>query len=242
MPAPAEPHARPTETAIATADGSPLPAWVLGPEEGPRGGLVILPEVFGLNDDIRAVMRSYAADGYLALAPNILARGGAPSVDLPYSREGMAAANRLWEALSDDQVIADIAAAAAHIRSILGRDARVAGLGFCRGGWLVWRAAAALDPDGPRHLDGAIVYYGNRVHKYREEAPRCPAICHFGDQDPYIPVASVEEIRATRPEVSVHLYEGAGHGFNTEASKGYHPASAALARQRNAAFLATRIG
>jgi carboxymethylenebutenolidase len=120
-----------------------------------------------------------------------------------------------------------VAAAVAVVR----HSGRVGVVGYCWGGTLAYLAACELP------LAAAVVYYG-RVGEYLERKPRCPVLYHYGSEDRSIPPSEVERIRATQPAAPVHVYEGAGHGFNCEQRDSYDSAAAALARTRTLDFLA----
>jgi carboxymethylenebutenolidase len=123
--------------------------------------------------------------------------------------------------------LADVAAAV----NAAGEVGRVAVVGYCWGGTVAHVAASALD------IAAAVSYYGGGVAKMLDKRPRCPVLYHFGDRDHAIPLADVERIKATFPESVVHVYAGAGHGFNCDERASYSAKDAALAFERTLAFL-----
>lgn len=221
---------------LQAADGQSIPAYVAEPKGPPRGGIVVIQEIFGVNSHIRAVADGYAKDGYLAIAPAIFHRVK-PDVDLGYSPDDMSAGMALkaaTEALPAPGVMQDIQAAIRHVASA----GKVGIVGYCYGGLLSWRAACQLEG-----LSAAVPYYGGGVTTPDEIArkPRCPVMAHFGDQDKWISLESVEAFRKAHPEVEVHVY-GANHGFNCDQRGSWNAEAAGLARERTLAFFRKHVG
>ncbi len=218
---------------LTSADGCTLPAWEARPDAAPRGAVVVLQEIFGVNAHIRAVADRLAARGYLAVAPATFARVR-PDVDLGYGDEDMRTGRELKaavEALPAPGVLADIQAAIDHAAQASGRKVGV--VGFCWGGLLAWRAACLLEG-----LSAAVPYYGGGMTTAGEAArqPRVPVLAHFGERDHFIPVDGVQAFARAHPEVQVHLY-AADHGFNCDHRGSYDEAAAMAARDRTLAFL-----
>lgn len=221
---------------LRAADGQSIPAYVAQPQGQPRGGIVVIQEIFGVNSHIRSVADGYAADGYLAVAPAIFHRVK-PDVDLGYQADDMAAGQALkaaTEALPAPGVLQDLQAAIAHA----GQAGKVGIVGYCYGGLLAWRAACEL-----AGLSAAVPYYGGGVTTPDEtqRQPRVPVLAHFGDQDKWIPLDGVEAFRRAHPEVEVHVY-AANHGFNCDQRGSYDAAAAKLARERALAFFRKHVG
>jgi len=223
-------------TDIQAADGQSIPAYVAQPAGQPKGGIVVIQEIFGVNSHIRSVADGYAAQGYLAVAPAIFHRVR-PNVELGYTQDDMAAGMALKtaaEALPSPGVMQDIQAAIQHAA----QGGKVGIVGFCYGGLLTWRAACALDG-----LSAAVPYYGGGMTTPDEIArrPKVPVLAHFGDQDKHISVESVEAFRKAHPEVEVHLY-AADHGFNCDQRGSYNAEATKLAKERTLAFFAKHLG
>lgn len=221
---------------LQAADGQSIPAYVAEPKGQPRGGIVVIQEIFGVNSHIRGVADGYAKDGYLAIAPAIFHRVK-PDVDLGYSPDDMSAGMALkaaTEALPSPGVMQDIQAAIRQVASA----GKVGIVGYCYGGLLSWRAACQLDG-----LSAAVPYYGGGVTTPDEIArkPRCPVMAHFGDQDKWISLESVEAFRKAHPEVEVHVYS-ANHGFNCDQRGSWNAEAAKLARERTLAFFRQHVG
>lgn len=221
---------------LKAADGFSFPAYVASPAGKPRGGVVVLQEIFGVNSHIRSVADGYAADGYLAVAPSTFHRVK-PGVDLGYSPEDMTAGSALKaavEALPAPGVLQDIQAAIEHASSA----GKVGIVGYCYGGLLTWRSACLLDG-----LAAAVPYYGGGVTTQAEIArkPKVPVMAHFGDQDQWIPMDTVKAFEKAHPEVEVHVY-AANHGFNCDQRGSYNAGAATTARERALYFFGKHLG
>ena len=223
---------------LKAADGFVFPAYVAQPQGTPMGAVVVIQEIFGVNDHIRAVADGYAADGYLAVAPATFHRVQ-QGVELGYAENDMKAGFGLKtavEALPAPGVLQDIQAAIDHAATASGKKVGV--VGYCWGGLLTWRSACLL-----KGVSAAAPYYGGGVTTEAEAArqPQCPVLAHFGERDHWISLESVEAFRQKHPEVQVHVYP-ADHGFNCDQRGAWHQPSAALARERTLAFFAQHLG
>lgn len=220
---------------LTSGDGSQIPAYVASPVAQPKGGLVVLQEIFGVNSHIRDVADGYAADGYFVVAPATFHRVSS-GVELGYGEADMGEGMRLKvavEALPAPGVLADIQAAIGHAA----QAGKVGIVGYCWGGLLTWRSACELSG-----LSAAVPYYGGGMTTPGEAArqPRVPVMAHFAEEDKWIPVEGVEAFRQAHPDVAVHVYP-AHHGFNCNQRGAWHAPSAALARERTLAFLAQQL-
>ncbi len=223
---------------LTAGDGFVFPAYVARPAGQPKGAIVVLQEIFGVNVHIREVADGYAAQGYLAVAPSTFHRVK-QGVELGYTGDDMQAGMALKtavEALPAPGVLADIQAAIAHAAKESG--GKVGIVGYCWGGLLTWRSAALLDG-----LSAAVPYYGGGVTTEAEVArqPKVPVLAHFGDKDHWISLESVEAFKKAHPGVEVHVYE-ADHGFNCNHRGSYNEAAAKRALQRTLAFFAQHVG
>ncbi|MDB5752188.1 MAG: hypothetical protein JWP65_2609 [Ramlibacter sp.] len=221
---------------LKAADGHASPVYVAQPAGAAKGGVVVIQEIFGVNSHIQSVADFYAAHGYLAVAPAIFQRVK-PGVDLGYSQDDMGAGMALKtavEALPSPGVMQDIQAAIQHAS----QAGKVGIVGFCYGGLLTWRSACELDG-----LSAAAPYYGGGMTTPDEIArkPKVPVQAHFGDQDHWIPLDSVEAFKKAHPQVEVHIYH-ANHGFNCDQRGSYDAPSAKLAQQRTLEFFARHLG
>lgn len=221
---------------LKSADGMLVPAYVARPAAAPRGAVVVLQEIFGVNSHIQSVADGYAAAGYLAVAPSAFHRVQA-GVSLGYTQDDMTAGFGLKtavEALPAPGVMADIQAAIDYAA----QGGKVAVVGYCWGGLLTWRAACLL-----QGVQAAVPYYGGGITTPEEIArtPKCPVLAHFGDQDHWIPLEGVAALRQAHPDIEVQVY-AANHGFNCDQRGSFDAAAASLARERTLAFLARHLG
>jgi carboxymethylenebutenolidase len=217
---------------IIQTEGGSISAYQSRPEGTPRGGLILLQELFGVNHHIRHVADGYAADGYHVIAPALFDRAE-KNVQLGYLEADMAKARELRATVSWDQALKDVEAT----RALFSATDKVGVLGFCWGGAIAWLAASKLDK-----LSAAVSYYGGGIGNFVSEIPGCPVLCHFGEKDHVIPLADVEKLKQAHPkDVEVHVYP-AGHGFNCDERGSYDQESASLARTRTLEFLRRHIG
>lgn len=222
---------------LKTADGTSVPAYEARPVGAPKGAVVVIQEIFGLNSHIRQVADGYAAQGYVAVAPAAFHRVK-PGVELGYSDADMGEGfgyKTAVEALALPGVMQDIQAAVDHAAQVSG--GKVGIVGFCWGGLLTWRAACTLTG-----LSAAVPYYGGGVTTEAEAArqTKVPVLAHFAEEDKWIPMDSVETFKKVHPEVQVYTY-AAHHGFNCNQRGSWHAPSAQLASERSLAFFAQHL-
>ena len=220
------------DIAIPTRHGT-VDGWRADPLHGaPLGALVVVQEIFGANEHIRSVVERYAAEGYVALAPDMFAPVQ-PRVELDYGEDGFARGRELAAALGFERAV-DIVDAAARLLREEGHA--VAAVGFCWGGSVAFLANTRLGLP-------AVSYYGARTVPFLGEALRAPMLFHFGADDPSIPPADIQAHRERQPDATFHVYEGAGYAFNRDVDpRHHHPASATLAHRRTLKFLEAALG
>jgi carboxymethylenebutenolidase len=224
-------------TTLKAADGHEFQAYVAMPEGTPIGGLVVVQEIFGVNASIRDTADAYAKDGFVAVAPAIFDRYER-GIELSYEGEDMKKAFELYGKLNLDTTLLDVAAAFQEAKTKSGKG--VAVLGFCYGGLTSWVAATRAATVG---IDPActVGYYAGGVGKIATEEPTCPVMLHFGGADTHIGPDQIDAVRTAHPEVEIHLYDGAKHGFANAWRAESNPEAAALARERSLAFLKKHI-
>ena len=216
-------------TTIMARDGHEFQAYLAAPTAKPRGAVVVLQEIFGVNHHIRAVTDGFAAAGYTAIAPALfdrIRRG----IELGYGPEDRPQAFGYVQQLKIENTLKDVGAAIAVVKN----SGRVGAVGFCWGGKLAYLAACDLP------VACAVVYYG-KVADQLLKKPKRAVMYHFGSEDKSIPLSDVEKIRAAYPDAPLYVYESAEHGFNCDERPSYNPQAAALARQRTLEFLARHI-
>jgi carboxymethylenebutenolidase len=217
---------------LKAADGTNVPAYEARPAGKPRGAVVVLQEIFGVNAHIREVADGYAAQGYVAVAPATFHRVKA-GVQLGYTETDMNEGfghKTAVEALPEPGVMQDIQAAIDHAAQVSG--GKVGIVGYCWGGLLTWRSACLL-----HGLSAAVPYYGGGVTTEAETArhPKVPVLAHFAEEDNWIPMDTVHTFAKAHPEVTLHTY-AAHHGFNCDHRGAWHEPSAKLAKERTLAF------
>jgi carboxymethylenebutenolidase len=212
-------------TSLTAADGHRLAAYIAEPKGTPKGGVVVIQEIFGVNGHIKAVADGYAADGYYAVAPALFDRVQA-NVDLGYSAEDVAAGREIRSKMVWDTVLKDCAVALA----LAAQAGRVGTVGYCYGGGVTWKMAVALPG-----LAASVGYYGGPWGELKDETPKAPCLLHFGAHDKMIPTSLADEMKARHPMITAHVYD-ADHGFNCDQRATYNAASAVIARRRTLAF------
>ena len=212
------------DIAFDTPQGS-ISGWRADPVGAPRGGIVVVQEIFGVNAHMRAVVERYAAEGFVALAPayfDPVERG----VELGYDQDGFTRGKALVATLGLDKATAITSIAA---RLLQGEGLRVGVVGFCWGGTVALLANLRLGLP-------AVSYYGARNVPFLDEPLRAPMAFHFGAQDSSIPPGDVDLHRQKYPDAEVHTYP-AGHAFDREVDpKAFDAESARLAHARTLAF------
>jgi carboxymethylenebutenolidase len=215
---------------LTARDGHHLAAYEVDPG-GATAAMVIIQEVFGVNDHIRSVVDRYAELGYRSIAPALFDRAER-DIEIEYDAEGVTRGRALRSRIEWSWAILDVDAARRHVSGC----GPVGVVGYCYGGSVAWLAANELD------ISASVGYYGGQIRRdHLDREPRCPMLLHFGELDAHIPPEDVSEIGAAHPDVSIHTYPDADHGFNCDARGSFHPASAALALERTTAFLAAHL-
>lgn len=222
---------------LRSRDARTFEAYLAVPATANGVGIVILPEVYNVNEWVRGVADGYAAEGYTVLVPDLFWRQE-PGVHLGYDQPDRARAQ--GEEIDVDGVVEDVGQAASYLRSQLGPQAAVAAIGFCLGGRLAVLAGIR------QPVDAVVGYYAVKLDRHLDELERLgtPTLLHFGETDPWVPdetVRAVGGVLADRAGLAIHIYPGTGHGF---ARTGYPPFDAhatALARRRTGELL-DRLG
>jgi carboxymethylenebutenolidase len=218
--------------ALTAADGHEFDAYVARPNGPPTAALVVIQEIFGVNDHIRRVADNFANAGYLAVAPALFDRYE-KNVQLDYSGEGWQTAMGFAKQLNMDWIAADVRATIAYTRKEGGVKTGI--VGYCLGGSVAWAAAANMP------VDAAVGYYGGMIaSRLLDQAPRVPILLHFGEHDDHIPMSDVDSIKAAYPDVPLYTYD-AGHGFNCDARESYDAPAAKLALERTMAFFVEHL-
>ncbi|HEX7386645.1 MAG TPA: dienelactone hydrolase family protein [Castellaniella sp.] len=213
---------------LTASDGHRFTAWITGPENASRG-IVILPEIFGINAHIRQMAEHYAEHGYRAICPSLFDRspGAEAGIQLNYDLPGRHRGMALRKSVTDIDALLDIEAAAAA----LGQRAQKMITGYCWGGYMTWRAACTSTS-----FAAASCWYGGGIVNHCHDQPKIPVQLHFGEDDQHISQDDVATIRAAQPDLAIYTYPGAGHAFGREGNSAYHEGAARLAWERTLAF------
>jgi len=217
---------------LTAADGHKFAAYRADPTGKPKGALVVIQEIFGVNGHMRRVTDGFAAEGYAAIAPALFDRTRR-GVELGYDADAIAAGRDLRAAVGDSGPLADIQAT---IDEAAKSGGKVGVIGYCWGGTLAYLSATRL-----KGIAGAVGYYGGGIAAAAAEKTKVPVMLHFGETDQSIPMSDVEKVRAAHPEIELHVYP-AGHGFNCDERGSYHAPSARTALDRSLGFLRKHIG
>ncbi|MEW5424210.1 dienelactone hydrolase family protein [Amorphus sp. 3PC139-8] len=218
---------------LTASDGHTLGAYVAKPApDFPRkGGVVVVQEIFGVNQHIREVCDWFANAGYEAVAPALFDRQE-PGFESGYSEEEIQRARGFIANPDFDAFMRDTQAA----KDYLAAKGPVAVVGYCLGGSVAFASATRM-----HGLAAAVGYYGGQIVKMADEVPMCPTMLHFGETDHSIPMEDVETIKQKRPDVEIYVYP-AGHGFSCDHRGSFHAESARIAGERTLAFLEMHMG
>ena len=207
---------------LTASDGFQFTGYEALPKGAAKGCVVVIQEVFGVNNHIREVCDRYANEGYLALAPAIFDRFQ-PGIELGYEQDDMIKGVGIARGeLQTDDTLRDIQAAIDYLSS----KGKVGLVGYCFGGLMSWMAAAKADG-----LSCVSSYYGGGIIQVMELKPKVPTIMHFGELDAHIPMEDVRAIDEAHADVPVYVYD-ADHGFNCDHRASYDEAAADLALRR----------
>jgi carboxymethylenebutenolidase len=221
---------------IDAADGDHFDAHVVIPDSGAGPGILVIQEIWGVNDYIKEAGERLAELGYVTLAPDLFWRMER-NVALPHDDEGLQKGLELGQRLDPQRAVEDCNRAFEHLSKLPEVRGRPGVLGFCLGGSLAYFVAASGNPTV------AVSYYGSAVPDALDQVERisCPILFHFGGADPYIPRERIEDARRAcegRPHVEFHVHEGAGHAFeNYKAPMFHNPEAARAAWKITADFL-----
>jgi carboxymethylenebutenolidase len=216
---------------LTASDHFQLGGYRADPATAPKGAVVVIQEIFGVNHHIRSICDRLAGEGYVAIAPAIFDRVE-PNFTSGYSPEEIAVARKFVANPDWAAMLRDTQAAIDAVRDV----GPVGIIGFCLGGSVAYAAATKLTG-----LSAAIGYYGGAIVRFADDKPTVPTQLHFGEKDTGIPLSDVDIIRAKRPDVEIHVYPGAQHGFSCDERPSYDKASADLAWPRSLAFFAKHM-
>ena len=211
-------------------------AYISRPAKIPAPGVVVLQELFGVNADIRATCDELAAQGFIAIAPDLFWRQE-PGVDLGVTSEAdWQHGLRLYMAFDRDTGARDVMETVRTAVDLRESTGKVALLGYCLGGLMVFLTAARYE------VDAAVAYHGGETEKYLGEVGglEAPLLMHLAEEDEFISKAAQAEIKAAlagKANAKVYSYPGQHHAFAKHNGMHYNAAAAVLANRRTSEFL-----
>lgn len=214
---------------LTAADGHRFAAWKAMPSGQPRGGLVVIQEIFGMTEQMKRCTDRFTEAGYAAILPALFDRKERNAV-LGYGE--FQRGGTLAMSIPEEQVLADVEAARLEVAAA----GNTAITGYCWGGTIAYLAASKLP------FACAVSHYGSGIARLAGRMqPKVPVLYHFGAKDAFIPPATIDQIRKADPAGTFHIYDGADHGFACDDRESHHPGATALAEQRTLAFLASHV-
>lgn len=225
---------------ISTPDGE-FSAYVARPAAAKAPAVVVIQEIFGVNQVMRDITDGLAAQGYLAICPDLFWRIE-PGIDITDQSEAeWKKAFELFNAFDVDAGVKDIQATIKTIRADAGCSGKVGAVGFCLGGLLAFLTATRTD------ADAAVSYYGVGIENRVAEAEKLtrPLLMHIASEDQFVPKAAqavILQALKDHPQVEIHVYEGRDHAFARAGGEHYDEADAKLAGGRTLQFFQRTIG
>lgn len=216
---------------LTASDGHRFAAYRAEPAGAPRGAVIVIPEIFGINGHIQRVTDGYAADGYVAIAPALFDRVQR-NYDTGYTQPEIQKGIAIMQKMDWGMVMLDVTATLQNVAA----SGKAGIVGYCWGGTVAWVAAARIPG-----FACSIPYYGGGIPGFASEQPRCPVMFQFGEQDQSPTAEQAREVARAHPGAIAHFYP-AGHGFNCDQRESFHAESSRLARARSLEFLAKHVG
>ncbi|WP_416897711.1 MAG: dienelactone hydrolase family protein [Minwuia sp.] len=225
---------------ISAADGGSFRAYVCKPEQGSGPGLVMIQEIFGINDYMKSMAEHYAEEGYVAIVPDLFWRIE-PGVELGYGEADFQKAFDFYGKFDVAKGVEDIQATITALRGMADVKGKVGCVGYCLGGLLAYLSAARTD------VDVAVGYYGVGIENHLDELGgiTSPVVLHFAGEDQFCPAEAREKITAAaegKPHVQCYLYEGQDHAFATPGRDHFDKPSTMMAHSRTLAALRSVLG
>ena len=216
---------------LTASDGHKLAAYRAEPTGKPRGGIVVIQEIFGVNSHVKSVADGFAEDGYVAIAPAMFDRVQR-NFDVGYTPEDIAKGRELRPKITVDMAMKDAQAAVNEAK----KAGKVGIVGYCWGGFVAWMASAKVSG-----LACAVPYYGGGILDNADIEPKVPIMGHFGEKDSMIPADGVRKLAEKHKKQQIFIYP-ADHGFNCDQRGSYHAPSAKQARERTLEFFRKHVG
>lgn len=227
------------EITINAADGGEFMAYLATPASGGGPGVVVIQEIFGVNDVMRGITDGFAEDGYMALCPDLFWRQQ-PGIQLTdQTEEEWARAFELFNGFDLDKGVEDLDSTIETLRGLEGCTGKVGTVGFCLGGRLAYLTATRTK------ADAAVGYYGVMLTEHLDEAINAPLVLHVATEDEFVPKDQQAAVHAAldgNDRVAIYDYEGQDHAFARVGGEHYDQASADAARERTLAHFKAHLG
>jgi carboxymethylenebutenolidase len=217
---------------LTAEDGHKFSAYRATPSGQPKGALVVIQEIFGVNHHIRNVTDGFATDGYVALAPALFDRVES-NYETGYEQADVERGRNVRQKLAWDTMLMDVRAA---VKEAAKSRLKVGVVGYCMGGTVAWLSATRIDG-----VAAAVGYYGGGIADAATEQPKCPVMLHFGETDASIPAEHWKKVQAAHPTLPLFIYHAAGHGFSCDERASFHKPSHEQARQRTMGFFTQHL-
>ncbi|MBC8337718.1 MAG: dienelactone hydrolase family protein [Alphaproteobacteria bacterium] len=228
-----------SEITIQAADGGEFMGYLSTPESGRGPGVIVIQEIFGVNDVMRGISDSFADAGYMALCPDLFWRQEPGIILSDQSEEEWARAFELFNGFDLDKGVSDLEATISALRGVEGCSEKVGAVGFCLGGRLAYLTATRTD------IDAAVGYYGVMLTEHLNETIKAPLVLHMATDDEYCPKDQQEEIKAGlagNDRVTIYTYDGQDHAFARAGGEHFDQASADAARERTLDHFRLHLG
>lgn len=225
---------------ITTPDGA-VSAYVARPSAASAPAIVVIQEIFGVNKVMRDICDDLAAQGFVAVCPDLFWRIE-PGIDMTDQSDAeWKRAFELYNAFDVDAGVSDIAATIAAVRELPGVNGKVGAVGYCLGGLLAFLTATRTD------ADASIAYYGVGIEKHLAEAEKLarPLLMHLGEEDQFVPKEAqklILDALKDHPQIEIHTYPGRDHAFARVGGAHYDAADAGTANARSLAFFKSNLG
>lgn len=221
---------------ITSADSKQFGAYVARPSKSPAAAIIVIQEIFGVNEWLRSVCNWLAQSGYLAVAPDLFFRQE-PGVQLTDKTQAeWDKAFVLYKGFDENKGVEDLTATLQAIKRMPECNSRIGSMGFCLGGKLAFLMSTRSESDAN------VSFYGVGIENNLNEVVRRPLLLHIAEKDEHVPAAAQQKICQTfkdnNPLVSINIYEGAGHAFGRPGSQHYDEKLMQLARSRTLEFFA----
>lgn len=224
---------------IRAAEGKSFSGYLATPAGGKGPGVVVIQEIFGVNDVMRAITDQFAEAGYLALCPDLFWRQE-PGIRISDRTEAeWKRAFELFQGFDLEKGVKDLNSTIETLRKLPGCAGKVGTVGFCLGGRLAYLTATRT------RADAAVGYYGVYLTEHVKEGIRCPLMLHVANEDEFVDKdaqATVRNALRGNPKVTLHDYPGLGHAFARVGGKHYDKAAADQARKRTLDFFKKHLG